>query len=147
MLTPNRQSQFWSYILTPALVSASTGALMGLCGTIATLAPTPEMAIRGMTVLGLISLVAGGLIGGIALAIRAPAFLALLGAVYSFVIGLFVISGIDNLRRGGEYTSPEPPITSVLSILGVIFVSVLAGSAPSMIWLAYKRAKSFVSRQ
>lgn len=145
MLTTNNRAQFWKYILAPALVSASIGVLMGLCGTIATLAPTLEMAIVTMTVFGLIGLVTGGLIGGIALAVRAPAFLPLLGSTYAFLVGLFMIGVIDNLRTNGRYMRTDL-LEDAFFFSKMILTAVIAGSVPNMVWFSYKQVKTFMSK-
>ncbi len=95
------RSIFRSYILTPAVVAAGMGALLGLCGSIATLAPTTEMAVLSMLAFGVVGLAAGGLIGSIAWAIRAPAALSQLGAAYSVTVGLMLIAIIESWLTGG----------------------------------------------
>lgn len=118
---------------------------MGLCGTIATLAPTLEMAIVTMTVFGLIGLVTGGLIGGIALAVRAPAFLPLLGSTYAFLVGLFMIGVIDNLRTNGRYMRTDL-LEDAFFFSKMILTAVIAGSVPNMVWFSYKQVKTFMSK-
>jgi hypothetical protein len=135
------------YLQTASLLAAGTGALVGLCGVIATLAPTLGIAVLGAAVFFFVGLIVGGLIGGLGWIIRAPIALSQIGAAYSVVVGLLLTTIVEGAFTGGENTSPVSWSSSILSVLAMGGVSVLIGSIPNLLWLIYSRLRSTDNRE
>lgn len=138
-----RASRF-TYLLTTVGVGAVLAAPWGVLGAIASLAPTYELVVVGITVMTVLGAISGLLVGFVSWSIRAPLTFALLGSTYAGLVG-FILSAITASWITGEgtsnFTAQAISNSSLIVLTLTPGIGALTGSVPSLLWALYMKLR------